>query len=74
MGGPGSRTLDRVLKVHEYQSAGIPAYLVVDLERHELIGFTLDDDGTYRSRVGDPASLTVAGTAVQIAWTDLDLD
>jgi Uma2 family endonuclease len=70
---PGSGNIDRVLKVHEYQTAGIPAYLVVDLERSELISFALDEHGTYVSRVGDPVRLTVAGIALQIAWTDLDL-
>ena len=70
---PGSVNIDRVLKVHEYQTAGIPAYRVVDLESRELIGFQLDDSGTYVSRRADPASLIVAGAEVRIGWADLDL-
>lgn len=70
---PGSGNIDRVLKVHEYQTAGISAYLVVDLERHELIAFELDDRGAYVSTVGDPVSLTVAGTGIRVGWADLEL-
>ncbi|MEO5833796.1 MAG: Uma2 family endonuclease [Nakamurella sp.] len=71
---PGSGNIDRVLKVHEYQCAGIPAYLVVDLEGHELIGFQLDARGTYVNSFDDPARLTVAGVEVRVGWADLDLD
>jgi Uma2 family endonuclease len=71
---PGSVNIDRVLKVHEYQTAAIPAYLVADLDRGELIGFTLDATGRYVSGVGDAMSFTVAGVDLRIALTDLDLD
>ena len=71
---PGSVNTDRVLKVHEYQAAGIPAYLVVDLESRELIGFQLDASGAYVSTVADPVRLTVAGVEVRIGWADLDLN
>ncbi|MDL5159501.1 Uma2 family endonuclease [Actinomycetospora termitidis] len=45
---PGSRRLDRIVKLHEYADAGIPTYLVVDpgppveLTEFELV------DGAYR--------------------------
>ena len=70
---PGSVNIDRVLKVHEYRSAGIPAYLVVDLDSRELIGFQLDASGAYVSTVADPVRLTVAGVEVRVGWADLDL-
>lgn len=45
---PGSRRLDRIVKLHEYADAGIPVYMVVEAtdEGIELTEFALVD-GTY---------------------------
>ncbi|MDR1999531.1 MAG: Uma2 family endonuclease [Frankiaceae bacterium] len=47
---PGSRTTDRVTKLHEYARAGIGEYWILDLEAAELASFALDAGaGVYRA-------------------------
>jgi Uma2 family endonuclease len=69
---PGSVSTDRILKVQEYASVGIPAYLIIDLMRHELIAHELKGSGTYAETAGAPASFTVAGHGVHMTWEQLD--
>lgn len=69
---PGSVSIDRILKVQEYASVGIPAYLIIDVSRHELIAHALTGGGTYAATAGAPATFTVAGHRVQLDWNHLD--
>ena len=69
---PGSVSTDRILKVQEYASVGIPAYLIIDMARHELIAHELTGSGTYAATTGAPAAVTVGGHAVQLDWNQLD--
>ena len=69
---PVSVSTDRILKVQEYASVGIPAYLIIDLMRHELIAHELKGSGTYAETAGAPASFTVAGHGVHLTWEQLD--
>ena len=69
---PGSVSTDRILKVQEYASVGIPAYLIIDLTRHELLAHELTGSGTYAATAGAPATFTVAGHTVQLTWQQLD--
>ncbi|MEJ2866606.1 Uma2 family endonuclease [Actinomycetospora sp. OC33-EN08] len=65
---PGSRRLDRIVKLHEYADAGIPTYLVVDPGPPvELTEFALAD-GAYRQ-----VAVHRGTAAVQLGVT-LDLD
>ncbi len=69
---PGSVSTDRILKVQEYASVRIPAYLIIDLTRHELLSHELTGSGTYAATSGAPATFTVAGHMVQLTWQQLD--
>ena len=69
---PGSISTDRILKVQEYASVGIPAYLIIDLMRHELPAHELTDSGNCAATVGAPATFTVAGHPVQLTWQQRD--
>lgn len=67
----GTRKIDRILKLAEYAEAGIPQYWIVDIaEPATLLAYVLVD-GVYElsAEVSGPASLDVAGHAVEI---DLD--
>jgi Uma2 family endonuclease len=68
---PGSVSTDRILTVKEYASVGIPAYLIIDGSRHELIAHALTGGGTYAATAGAPATFTVAGHRVQLDWNHL---
>lgn len=56
-----SRRLDKIEKFHDYQLAGIPEYWIVDVDRREVLFFSLthnryrmmplDARGRFRSRV-----------------------
>ena len=69
---PGSMSTDQILKVQEYASVGIPAYLIIDLMRHELLAHEMTDAGSYAATVGAPATFTVAGHSVQLGWQQPD--
>lgn len=66
---PGSRRLDRIVKLHEYADAGIPTYLVVEAtdDGVELTEFVLVD-GAYEQVAGH------RGTAALRLGVILDLD
>jgi len=69
---PGSVSTDRILKVQEYASVGIPGYLIIDLISHELLAHELPEPGSYAATAGAPAAFTVAGHTVQLGWPQLD--
>lgn len=46
---PGSRRLDRVLKLHEYAEAGVPTYLLVEPGPPVVVIEFVLEDGVYRS-------------------------
>ncbi|CAM3659123.1 Uma2 family endonuclease [Kibdelosporangium persicum] len=57
---PGSRKLDRILKLKEYSQAGIPAYWIVDLDDPVSISAFQLADGDYElnAEVSDVLSVT----------------
>lgn len=65
---PGSRRLDRVLKLHEYAEAGVPFYLLVEPGPPVLLTEFRLVDGTYRL-VADHA-----GSAALELGVTLDLE
>jgi Uma2 family endonuclease len=64
---PGSSRIDRVLKLSEYQDAGIGDYWLVDLDEPSLTAFRLTD-GSYQEvgRYRGVAELDLCGTRVRI--------
>lgn len=68
----GTARMDRVMKLHEYAEAGIPAYWIVDSDPLRLTAFELSD-GTYRDlgTLTSSSELTVAGHAVTLQVDDL---
>lgn len=44
----GTRTTDRVTKLHEYAAAGIGEYWILDYQAATLTTFTLDEAGVYQ--------------------------
>ena len=40
-----NRSLDRITKFHEYQTAGIPEYWIVDVDRRETLFYQLTHEG-----------------------------
>lgn len=71
---PGSRTTDRVTKLHEYARAGIGEYWILDLDAAELATFVLDAGAeTYRATGVHTgiAGLTACGQPITIDLEDL---
>ncbi len=59
-----NRSLDRITKFQEYQTAGIPEYWIIDVDRHEATFYQLTHEGYVAmplSDAGEYASRSLRG-------------
>ena len=68
---PGSRRLDRVLKLHEYAEAGVPFYLLVEPGPPVLLTEFGLVDGTYH-QVAEHAGTAALELGVRLDLAALD--
>ncbi|HXP61360.1 MAG TPA: Uma2 family endonuclease [Dongiaceae bacterium] len=69
---PGSRTIDRGKKFHEYEQGGVPEYWLIDPERKRVEFYQRDQDGIYRAvpagADGSYRSRALPGLWLKVGW------